>query len=490
VGTTSGTPAGAAYAPPAPGAPAPPPAGAPAGDAPSGRAAALRLAAFGLRAAVEAVGHNTLRAALTSLGILFGVASVIAMLAIGRGAEQEILAQMKLLGSSNVIVTPLAEQKQEKAEEKDEKEAKRFTPGLTALDAQSIAEVVPQVQSVSAELALQTTATREGRRRSVKLVGVDTAYFEAFNLEVAEGARFSPTHVARGMPVAVIGSGLRARFFTTEPPIGRRIKVGEVWLTVVGVLAPRPASQQTAEKLGIRDANMDVYVPLSTALLRYRNRAQVTGQDIERASREFNANNENADAEDPTQRAERLNRNQLDRLVVRVSDARHVAQVADVVQRLLTRRHNQVVDFEVTVPELLLKQEQRTKAIFNVVLGAIASISLLVGGIGIMNIMLASVLERIREIGVRRALGATRRDVLAQFLAEATLISTAGGVAGILVGVGLSVAIEQVADIRTIVSPLSVAVAFGVSLAVGLAFGIVPAWRAARQDPVVCLRYE
>ena len=167
-----------------------------------------------------------------------------------------------------------------------------------------------------------------------------------------------------------------------------------------------------------------------------------------------------------------------------------MATVAAVTKRMLARRHNQVIDFEVTVPELLLKQEQRTKAIFNVVLGAIASISLLVGGIGIMNIMLASVLERIREIGVRRAMGATRRDVLAQFLAEATLISTAGGVAGILVGVALSVAIEQIADIRTIVSALSVFVAFGVSLAVGLAFGIVPAWRAARQDPVVCLRYE
>jgi putative ABC transport system permease protein len=156
----------------------------------------------------------------------------------------------------------------------------------------------------------------------------------------------------------------------------------------------------------------------------------------------------------------------------------------------MARRHNQVVDFEVSVPEMLLKQEQRTKTIFNVVLGAIASISLVVGGIGIMNIMLASVLERIREIGVRRALGASQRDVLAQFLAEAVLISLAGGCAGILIGVALSFGIERFAGIATIVSPLSVIVAFGVSLTVGLVFGIVPAWRAARQDPVVCLRYE
>jgi putative ABC transport system permease protein len=453
-------------------------------------AAMVRLAGFGLRAAVEAVGHNTLRAALTSLGILFGVASVIAMLAIGKGAEQEVLAQMKLLGSNNVIVTPIVEQKQEKAEDKMEKEAKRYTPGLTELDAQSIASVVPRVRSVSAELVLNSMATREGHRRSVKLVGVDSTYFDAFNLQIAEGSRFSTMQVLRGMPVAVIGSSLRARFFTSEPPIGRRIKVGDVWLTVVGVLAPRPSSQSNAEKLGIRDANMDVYVPIHTVLVRYRNRAQITGRDVEKAAQEFSDDNNKADEEDATQRAERLNQNQLDRIVVQVEDGQHVTQVADVIRRLMSRRHNEVVDYEVTVPELLLKQEQRTKAIFNIVLGAIASISLIVGGIGIMNIMLASVLERIREIGVRRAMGATQRDVLAQFLAEAVLISTAGGVAGILVGVGLSYAIESVADIKTIVSAVSVIVAFGVSLAVGLGFGIVPAWRAARQDPVVCLRYE
>ncbi|MDF1505207.1 ABC transporter permease [Roseisolibacter sp. H3M3-2] len=479
-------PRGATYAPPAepPGAPA----GAP---APHGadRAATLRLIAFGLRAAIEAVGHNTLRAALTSLGILFGVASVIAMLAIGKGAEQEILAQMKLLGSNNVIVTPSVEQKEEKAQERDDKESKRFSPGLTALDAQSIRDIVPQVRAVSTELSLQSTATREGQRRSVKLVGVDSAYFDAFNLDFAEGSGFAPIHLERGMSVAVIGSGLRARFFTKEPPVGRRIKVGENWLTVVGVLAPRPVSEQTAQRLGIRDANMDVYVPLATALVRYRNRAQITNRDVERASQEFD-DGEATKNEDAATRAERLNQNQLDRLVVQVADARYVGQVADVVRRLMERRHNQVIDFEVAVPEMLLKQEQRTKTIFNVVLGAIASISLIVGGIGIMNIMLASVLERIREIGVRRALGASQRDVLAQFLAEAVLISLAGGMAGIMLGVALSYGIERFAKIATIVSPLSVIVAFGVSLTVGLVFGIVPAWRAARQDPVVCLRYE
>jgi putative ABC transport system permease protein len=173
-----------------------------------------------------------------------------------------------------------------------------------------------------------------------------------------------------------------------------------------------------------------------------------------------------------------------------VGDSRHVPAVADVTRRLLTRRHNSVVDFEITIPELLLKQEQRTKTIFNVVLGSIASISLIVGGIGIMNIMLASVLERIREIGVRRAMGATRNEILFQFLSEAVLISVAGGVAGILLGISLSMGIERAAGIKTIVSYLSVVIAFGVSFAVGLGFGIVPAYRAAQQDPVICLRYE
>jgi putative ABC transport system permease protein len=225
-------------------------------------------------------------------------------------------------------------------------------------------------------------------------------------------------------------------------------------------------------------------------LTRYRNRAKVTERDIELASRTdvFTPADEVKENEDA--RAERLNRNQLDKIIVRIDDSRYMPAAADLIRRMLTRRHNTVVDFEITVPELLLKQEQRTKTIFNIVLGAIASISLIVGGIGIMNIMLASILERIREIGVRRAMGATQKDILFQFLAEAVLISVAGGVAGILVGTGLSLGIEQAAGIKTIVSYVSVFVAFGVSFSVGVLFGIVPAYRAARQDPVVCLRYE
>jgi putative ABC transport system permease protein len=461
------------------------------------RAALARLQAqarahvlFGLRTALEAVEHNKLRAALTSLGILFGVASVIAMLAIGRGAEQAILEQMRLLGSNNVIITPMVEQKEEEAKDQTEKEVKRWSPGLSYADAASIARVVPEVETAAAEIVLNTFITREGLRRSGKVVGIDTTYFRLTNLELSRGRWFSPLQVEQGLPVAIIGAGVRSRFFTTENPIGKPLKVKDTWVTVVGVLADRRFSEETSQRLGIRDVNMDVYVPVNTMLLRFRNRALVTQRDIELASQRMRMNPEENEPVDEEERKERINRNQLDRIIVRVSQSRHVPAVAEVTRRLLTRRHNSVVDFEITVPELLLKQEQRTKNIFNIVLGAIASISLVVGGIGIMNIMLASVLERIREIGVRRALGATRNEILFQFLSEAVLISVAGGVAGILMGIALSIGIEQAADIQTIVSYTSVFVAFGVSCAVGLAFGIVPAYRAARQDPVVCLRYE
>jgi putative ABC transport system permease protein len=258
----------------------------------------------------------------------------------------------------------------------------------------------------------------------------------------------------------------------------------------VGVLQDRRLSAQATQRLGIRDANMDVYVPVRTVLVRFRNRARITQRDVEQAARAVTVTSSEATPESDEQRSERTNRNQLDRIIVRVAESRHVPAVVEVLQRMLARRHNTVVDFEITVPELLLRQEQRTKTIFNIVLGAIASISLVVGGIGIMNIMLASVLERIREIGVRRAVGATQKDILFQFLSEAVLISVAGGSAGILVGAAISLGIEQFAGITTIVSFLSVIVAFGVSMTVGIAFGIVPAYRAARQDPVVCLRYE
>ena len=438
--------------------------------------------------AAEAVVHNKLRASLTSLGILFGVASVIAMLAIGNGAEQEILAQMKLLGANNIVITPIIEQKEGKTEKDDtRKQAKKFTPGLTYLDAQAIKATIAAVHATSSEVVINSVITREGHHRSGKVVGVDSSYFAVSNLHLSEGTGFLPRHFAGALPVAIIGPGVKSRFFTSESPVGRPIKLGTQWLTVVGVLEDRKVSSETAKHLGIRDANMDVYVPLQSMLLRFRNRGEVTQSEMEVAAQEANSNDSTQTDE---QRAERRNYHQLDKVIVQVASSSDVSAVADVVRRMLQRRHNDVTDFEISVPELLLKQEQNTKAIFNVVLGAIASISLIVGGIGIMNIMLASILERIKEIGVRRAMGATQKDVLAQFLSEAVMISLAGGIAGIIVGCILAVGIEHLAKIHAIVSITSVILAFGVSVAVGLVFGIMPARNAAKQDPIVCLRYE
>jgi putative ABC transport system permease protein len=438
--------------------------------------------------AAEAVVHNKLRASLTSLGILFGVASVIAMLAIGNGAEQEILAQMKMLGANNVVVTPIVEQKEGKVEEEDgRKQSKKFSPGLTYLDAQAIRAAIPAVGSTSSEVVVNSVITREGHHRSGKVVGVDSGYFGVMNLGLAQGSVFSAPHYRTSAPVAVIGQGVKTHFFTTEDPIGRTVKVGNQWLTVVGVLEDRKVSSESAKRLGIRDASMDVYVPLPSMLLRFRNRSEITQLDMEVASRQGNSV-DSSETED--QRTEKKNYHQLDKVIVQVTQSSDVTAVAEVVRRMLQRRHNDVTDFEISVPELLLKQEQRTKTIFNIVLGAIASISLVVGGIGIMNIMLASILERIKEIGVRRAMGATQGEIRAQFLTEAVMISVAGGVAGIILGVVFASAIERIAHISTIVSPLSVVLAFGVSVAVGLVFGIMPASNAAKQDPIVCLRYE
>src|SRR3954471_15103258 len=405
--------------------------------------------------AAEAVVHNKLRASLTSLGILFGVASVIAMLAIGNGAEQEILAQMKLLGANNIVVTPIVAQAEGKVDKDEKKQTKRFSPGLSELDARAIGKAIPAVGSTSSEVVVNTVITREGHHRSGKVVGVDSSYFQVMNLHLAEGAGFGAYHYEKAIPVAVIGPGVKSRFFTTENPIGHTIKLGSQWLTVVGVLDDRKVSSESAKRLGIRDVDMDVYVPLSTMLLRFRNRAEVTQSDIEVASKQDNSV-DSTETED--QRAEKKNYHQLDKVIVQVTRSSDVTAVAEIVRRMLQRRHNDVTDFEISVPELLLRQEQRTKTIFNIVLGAIASISLVVGGIGIMNIMLASILERIKEIGVRRAMGATQKDIGAQFLSEAVMISVAGGVAGILFGAGFAIAIQRIAKIQTIVSPVSIVV--------------------------------
>src|SRR5439155_756081 len=225
-----------------------------------------------------------------------------------------ILGRLRLLGSNNVVITPLVEQKEGPVEATPTKEVKKFSPGLTYADAQAIARVIPAVDVTSAEIVLNTTITREGRHRSGKVVGVDTTYFRLTSLELAAGGWFTPLQVELGLPVAIIGDGVRARFFTTEAPLGRSLKVGNIWLTVVGVLADRRASPQAVQRLGIRDANLDVYVPVRTMLLRFRNRAQVTQRDIELASRSVTVLTADSTPDSEEQRQEQTNRNQVDRI--------------------------------------------------------------------------------------------------------------------------------------------------------------------------------
>lgn len=444
----------------------------------------LQKILYNLEIALDAITQNRLRAFLTSLGIIFGVASVIAMLAIGSGAEQEILAQMELLGTNNVVIRPVVEQEEGLVAE-DNEQANRFSPGLSLLDLQAISEVIPEVKKVSPEVIYDVLVIRKGLKRTGKFVGVDNDYFDISNLDVVSGQRFSQIQMEEALPVCIIGDGVRAKFFAGEDPIGKQIKCGQTWLTVIGVLKRLDSTVGDLQRLGIRDFNMDIFSPIQTVLLRHENRALVTTRDVQEA-----ASNDNDDDEEGSASRIPVNYHQLDKIVVQVDDNTYMQSIADILARFLQRRHNDVIDFEVIVPELLLQQEQRTKRIFNIVLSSIASISLIVGGIGIMNIMLASVIERYKEIGVRMAIGARKHDIMLQFLTEALAISLTGGIIGIVLGVGLSYVIEESTEILTIVTPLSIFISFGVALMIGVIFGLIPARRAAEYQPADAVRYE
>ncbi|SEJ79671.1 putative ABC transport system permease protein [Cyclobacterium xiamenense] len=424
--------------------------------------------------AFEAVLANKVRSLLTALGIIFGVAAVIAMLAIGTGAQQEIMEQIKLVGVNNIVVVPVVEQVEEQLDESSslEKERSKFSPGLKLQDAEAIREIIPGISKISPEIVLDTYIVKSGVRRSAKLVGVTPAYFDVLDFKLRAGRMFSEKNLVKGDPVCIIGRNVAARFFPNESPIGKKIKSGSQWLEVVGILEERIVSESSISKLGIRDFNMDVYVPIQTMLIRYKNRDLVT---------ESRLNDSNSGSS---------NYHQLDKMVIQVSESELLNPTAEVLAKMLERRHFNVVDFEITIPELLLKQQQRTQNIFNIVLGAIAGISLLVGGIGIMNIMLASVMERIKEIGLRLSLGAKKNDIVNQFLFESIMISVSGGLIGVILGIVLAHLVSTFADFPTVITLSSIVLSFGVAATVGLVFGITPAKRAASQDPITSLRYE
>jgi putative ABC transport system permease protein len=427
---------------------------------------------------------NKVRTFLTALGIIFGVASVITMLAIGNGAEKEILSQLELVGVNNIVVTPLPDLEDETESESEDEtknnESKKFSKGLDILDALSITKTIPSVKIVSPEIILDTYVINDGKQNSVKLIGVSPAFFNVSNINIEKGNIFTNYQINNAMPVCVIGKKVEKKLFTGESALGKQIKVKDVWLQVVGVIEEKLISDKAQEDLGIRDLNQDIYIPIKTFLVRYRDRKIITD------NLEANRNNQNG----PKERIARGNYHQIDKLTIQVFNSNELKATAEVLSKLLKRKHNDVLDFEISIPIQLLKQQQKTKQIFNIVLSIIAGISLLIGGIGIMNIMLASVLERTKEIGIIRAIGATEEDVILQFLSESVLISVGGGIIGIIVGIIGAYVIEIVSGIETVLSLNSILLSFFIAVIVGLVFGIFPAKAAANKKPIQALRSE
>ncbi len=426
--------------------------------------------------AFEAVLGNLMRSILTALGIIFGVAAVIAMLAIGQGAQKEILDQLKLVGVNNIEVKALLTIADESGD--TSKTRKRFTPGLCMQDIEAIKKIVPNVANICPEGNLTPKAIFNGVRHQVNLIGTEPSFFDIFHFSIRKGNSFSQEQLIKGLPVCIIGKSVETKLFRGEDPLGKYIKVENHWLRVIGVTEKIGVSSESIKSTSVRDYNNDVYVPINTYLARFKKMssdAQVISGGNWSVFQEGESN---------------PNYHPLDRIIVQVDQSEMLNPTGQLLEKLLYRRHNQTADFEIVIPELLLKQEQRSKDIFNWVLLSIAFISLLVGGIGIMNIMLASVYERIKEIGIRMSMGAHQRDIIQQFLLEAVIISLTGGFLGVFLGVAISFIITIVTDIQTIISWSSVIVSFVVSAGVGLIFGIMPAQKAAKQDPITSLRHE
>ncbi len=396
--------------------------------------------------------RHKLRSFLTMLGIIFGVAAVIAMLSIGAGAKQEALAQIRLLGLDNIIL-----RSEPITKEEDDQGQVVVARGLSLEDARALNTLNPLVSfAVPQKEIAAIQVRRRSEEASATLIGTTPWLPALLKLSVERGAFFSFDDLHQARRICVLGNAIKRQLFLFDDPIGQEIKIGDLWFTVAGVLAPTARASGMAA-VGERDLNEDVYIPLST--IEHRFVWQNSDPDI-------------------------------DQIVLSVQDETRIREAANLVRNLLLVRHNGHEDFRVVVPEALLRQSQKTQRVFNIVMGAIAGISLLVGGIGIMNIMLATILERTREIGIRRALGATRRDILTQFLFEATLLSFSGGLLGIVLGALMTQGIASYANWKTIIEPTSIILAFGVSVTVGIVFGMYPARKAAMLDPIESLRHE
>jgi putative ABC transport system permease protein len=393
---------------------------------------------------VKGLQEHKTRTFLTMLGIIFGVASVISMLAIGEGARRKTLSQIESLGLNNIIV-------------QQESETENFTKnsvGLGYPDLEGLKKVLPGMEKAVPVLQEELEVNFKKRFEKVTVIGTETDYFDIMNLRLQTGGYFSHHDNMVRNRSCVIGHDLLISLFGSEDPMGKQVRIDDVWFTVVGTLNYQPVSVAGNMEVNL---NKRVFIPIKSM--------------------------ENRITRDPS-------KSDLDQIIIKVSNSDFVVTTSQFIEHVLLRRHNNEQNFKLIVPEQLLKQSEETQRIFNIVMGAIAGISLLVGGIGIMNIMLASILERTKEIGLRRSLGATKMDIRNQFLVEAIIISLGGGLVGIIFGYLLTFGVTAFSDWETVVSLWSVILSVGVSSLVGILFGFFPAKKAAELDPIEALRYE
>ena len=395
------------------------------------------------------------RTMLTALGIVFGVGSVIGMLAIGAGAREESLRFIEQLGVRNVLIESRPATSMEELQQR-----RRASPGLTERDARILEANIDLLEVYSPKRTLHPARVLPKPAKDVpELYGVRPAYATIHNLHIGEGHFFDADQDQASTAVCVLGETAKINLFGYTAAMGKFVKVNETWLEVVGVLKEQIGAGGQSSGGKMLDVNNMIYIPFNTFQYRFWDQGSFM-------------------------------KDELDGIDVRLKAEADSEQVAKVVMAILNSNHHNIQDFSVTIPAALLAQQKRTQTIFTYVMVAIAAISLLVGGIGIMNIVLATVLERTREIGIRRATGARRMDIVRQFLTESVLISVGGGLMGIAFGFFLAWLIARTAEWKTIVTTSSVVIAFGVSMAVGVVFGIYPALKAARINPIEALRYE
>jgi putative ABC transport system permease protein len=405
-----------------------------------------------LQTALANLATHKLRTALTMLGMIFGVGAVIAMLSIGAGGEKKALEAIGRLGLRNVIV------KAKVIKPEDRAELRKKSLGVSLRDGEAIQEAVPNVEMVLPRVEVKPYKILAPNTKTLgKVFGVSSRYPKVASVALAEGRMFDAKDEAEYAQVCVIGDEIRRNLFGYGPAIGKQLKVNDVWLEVVGIFAGEMPGAAGPKYIAVASNAQEIWIPVSTAM------------------RKFDR--------DPLDAP-------VDELLVELKDGVSTRDAATLIQPLLDRLHGGADDYEVVVPEALLEQSRQTQRIFSIVMGSIAGISLLVGGIGIMNIMLASVLERTREIGIRRAIGARRVDIRAQFVIESFAISVIGGIAGIIIGIVLARLVAAYAGWPTVITIGSLLLATGVSVTVGLVSGIYPAARAAELDPIQALRYE